>query len=102
MDVFPQWLVTGKSKHRETYSVFEKHNLEFFLLSEIRACGKTTYSSPELINKNRHAAAPPFTKSHAKHEDVFLITPTKFTRCSGSEENISYSPEQNLTLDVDT
>lgn len=41
-------------------------------------------------------------QSHAKHGDVFLITPTKFTHCTGSKENISYFPEQKLTLDADT
>lgn len=41
-------------------------------------------------------------QSHAKHEDVFLLTPTKFMRRTGSKENILYSPEQKLTLDADT
>lgn len=41
-------------------------------------------------------------QGHAKQEDVFLITPTKSMHCLGSKENIFYSPEQNLMLDVDT
>lgn len=41
-------------------------------------------------------------RSHAKHGDVFLITPTKFTHCTASKQNISYFPEAKLTLGADT
>lgn len=65
---------TGKSEHQETRSVFEKHNLKFFLLSQIRACGKTTGSSLLLMSKKRHAAAPPFAAGAMQNTGTFFLS----------------------------
>lgn len=66
--------VTGKSEHRETHSTFEKHNLEFFLLSQIRACGKTTGSSLVLLSEQRHAPAPPSAAGAMQNTGTFFLS----------------------------
>lgn len=59
-DVFPQRREPRANLSTERLTACLKNTIwSSFLLSQIRACGKTTGSSPALMSKERHAAAAP-------------------------------------------
>lgn len=73
-NVFPQQREPLANLSTERPAAFEKHNLKFFLLSQIRACGKTTGSSPLLMSKKGHAAAPPFAARAMQNTATFFLS----------------------------